>query len=135
MRYLVAGVAFGFVLTKAEAVSWFRIQEMFRLESVHMYGLLVSAIAVALVTTRVLRATGARAATGEPIALAPKPFERGTRYWAGGSMFGVGWAITGACPGPLFALVGAGITTYLVVIAGALTGTWTYGRLRSQLPH
>jgi hypothetical protein len=135
MRYVIAGLAFGFLLTKSEAISWFRIQEMFRLESIHMYGLLFSAIGVALVATRVIRAIGARALSGEPVALPPKTLGRGTRYWAGGTMFGLGWAITGACPGPLFALVGAGMTSYLVAIAAALTGTWTYGRLRPRLPH
>ena len=135
MRFLITGIAFGFVLTKAEAISWFRIQEMFRLESIHMYGLLATAIAVAFVTTRAMRAAGMRAMTGEPIALEPKQFGRGTRYWAGGLVFGLGWAITGACPGPLFALVGAGLSSYVVVIAGALAGTWTYGLLRPRLPH
>jgi hypothetical protein len=135
MRYVTAGLAFGFLLTRSEAISWFRIQEMFRLESIHMYGLLFSAIGVALVATRVIRAMGARALGGEPVALASKTLGRGTRYWAGGTMFGLGWAVTGACPGPLFALVGAGMTSYLVAIAAALAGTWTYGRLRPRLPH
>jgi uncharacterized membrane protein YedE/YeeE len=100
-----------------------------------MYGLLFSAIGVAMATTRLVRAIGARSLTGEPVALPPKTLGRGTRYWAGGTAFGLGWAITGACPGPLFALVGAGRTPYLVVIAAAIAGTWTYGRLRPKLPH
>lgn len=135
MSYLVAGLLFGFVLVKGEAVSWFRIQEMFRFESVHMYGLLFSAIAVATAGVQILKRRGARALSGEPVSLQPKTFGAGTRYWAGGSVFGLGWALTGACPGPLFALAGHGLTVYIVAIASALVGTWTYGQLRPRLPH
>lgn len=135
MRFLFAGGVFGFILVKSEAISWFRIQEMFRLESIHMYGLLATAILTAMIGTRVLKALNATDLGGTPVGLVPKTFGRGTRYWAGGLLFGIGWAITGACPGPLFALVGAGATTYAVAIVAAIAGTWSYGHLRPRLPH
>lgn len=131
--YFVVGVAFGLILTKAEAVSWFRIQEMFRFGSFHMYGLLMSAVATAAVAIAVLRRGQRRALNGEPIGLPPKSGLH--RYWLGGTIFGVGWALTGACPGPLFTLVGSGVTVMLVAIASALAGTWVYGLVRPRLPH
>lgn len=134
-QYALAGLAFGFVLMKAEAVSWFRIQEMFRFHSIHMFGLLGTAVATATLSLRLLRARGARSREGEPLALEPKAMGRGIRYAAGGTIFGLGWAFTGACPGPLFALTGAGATVMLVAIAAALAGTFTYGLLRDRLPH
>ncbi len=134
-QYALAGLAFGFVLMKSEAISWYRIQEMFRFQSIHMYGLLGSAVATAAFSLRVLQARGARSRGGEAIALAPKEMGRGTRYWLGGTIFGLGWALTGACPGPLFALAGSGITVMLVAIAAAISGTFTYGMLRERLPH
>jgi uncharacterized membrane protein YedE/YeeE len=131
--YFVVGVAFGLILTKAEAVSWFRIQEMFRFGAFHMYGLLMSAILTAAVAIALLRRGQRRALNGEPIALAPKTGLH--RYWLGGTIFGLGWALTGACPGPLFTLVGSGVTVMVVAIASALAGTWTYGLVRRKLPH
>ena len=135
MRFFLAGIAFGFVLVRAEAVSWFRIQEMFRFQSFHMYGLLLTAVATAMLSLALLKRRGARAADGSPIALAPKQLGGGYRYAIGGSIFGVGWALTGACPGPLFALLGSGTTVMIVPILAALAGTWTYGYLRPRLPH
>lgn len=135
MRFHLAGLAFGFILVKSEAVSWFRIQEMFRLESIHMYGLLATAILTAMVATWLLRMVQAKDLEGTPVGLVPKTFGRGTRYWAGGLLFGTGWAVTGACPGPLFALVGSGSTVYGVAIVAAIAGTWSYGQLRPKLPH
>jgi uncharacterized membrane protein YedE/YeeE len=135
MRFLIAGAAFGFILTRAEVISWFRIQEMFRFQSFHMYGIIASAIAVAAIALAILKRTGARALDGTPIALQQKQLGRGYRYITGGTIFGVGWAFTGACPGPLFALLGSGITVMVVPIAAALAGTWTYGYLRDRLPH
>ncbi len=134
-QYVLAGLAFGFVLMKAEAVSWFRIQEMFRFHSIHMYGLLGTAVATAAITLRLLQARGARSRQGAPLALEPKTMGRGVRYAAGGTIFGLGWAFTGACPGPLFALTGAGATVMIIAIASALLGTFTYGLLRDKLPH
>ena len=133
--YFVAGALFGLVLIKAEVVSWFRIQEMFRFQAFHMYGIILSAVLVAGLSLAVLRRLGARALDGSPIALPPKTMGGGYRYWIGGSIFGVGWALTGACPGPLFALLGSGVSVIAVTILAALAGTWVYGALRPRLPH
>ncbi len=133
LAFLVAGTVFGFVLTKAEAVSWFRIQEMFRFQSFHMYGLLMSAVVVAMVSLALIRRFGVRSLGGQPIAIEPKPFTKGTVI--GGMTFGLGWAMTGACPGPLYALVGAGVYPMVVALLAAVAGTWAYGALRDRLPH
>lgn len=133
--YFAFGVAFGFVLLRAEVVSWFRIQEMFRFQSFHMYGIIGSAIAVAAVSLAIIRKMDVRTRTGELIVVAPKTMGTGARYILGGTCFGVGWALTGACPGPLAALLGSGIGTISVAIVSALAGTWTYGYLRPRLPH
>jgi hypothetical protein len=135
VRFLFAGLAFGFILTRAEAISWFRIQEMFRFEAFHMYGIIASAIAVAAVSLAILDRTSVRAIDGAPISLEKKQLGSGARYILGGTIFGVGWAFTGACPGPLFALLGSGISVMIVPIAAALAGTWTYGYVRERLPH
>jgi uncharacterized membrane protein YedE/YeeE len=135
VKFLLAGIAFGFVLTRAEVISWFRIQEMFRFQSFHMYGIIGTAILVAAVSLEILKRIGARAWDGTPIALAPKQLGRGYRYAIGGTIFGVGWAFTGACPGPLFALLGSGISVMVLPIFSALAGTWAYAWLRPHLPH
>lgn len=133
--YFIAGTAFGLVLTKAEVISWFRIQEMFRFQGVHMFGVFATAIPTAMVTVQLLKRLKIRALGGEPITLAPKEMGTGARYVIGGTIFGLGWALTGACPGPLFALVGGGVTVLAAAIASALAGTWLYGRMRDALPH
>ena len=133
--YLVIGVYFGTVITKGEVVSWFRIQEMFRFQSFHMYGVLMSAVVVAAVAIALIKAGRLHTLGGDPIAIAPKQLGAGHRYWIGGLLFGAGWALTGACPGPTLALIGAGLPAYLLVLASALAGTWAYGALRSKLPH
>lgn len=133
--YLVLGCLFGIVLVKSQVVSWFRIQEMFRFQSFHMYGILGSAVAVAATAMAVLRRLGVSALSGEAICVPRKELGRGYRYWIGGSIFGIGWALTGACPGPLFALVGAGSPAFIAVALSAILGTWTYGLVRSRLPH
>jgi uncharacterized protein len=135
LRYFILGSLFGVVLTKAEAVSWFRIQEMFRFDAFHMYGIMASAVAVAAVSIGLFRRAGARSLTGERISIPAKELGRGYRYWIGGSLFGVGWAFTGACPGPLFALIGSGAGVFAAAVASALAGTWLYGYLRPHLPH
>jgi uncharacterized membrane protein YedE/YeeE len=122
-------------MVKSEVIFWYRIYEMFRFESFHMYGVLGSAFLTALLSLRVLQRLGARSRIGETVALAPKAMQRGHRYWLGGAMFGTGWALCGACPGPLFALIGSGRTVYVVIAIAALAGTWTYGVLRPRLPH
>ncbi|MFN4249523.1 YeeE/YedE family protein [Deinococcus sp.] len=132
--YLLMGVYFGVILVKSEAASWYRIQEMFRFEAFHMYGLIGSAVLTGLLTTWLLRRSGARSLDGQTITVAPK--ERGwTRYVLGGATFGVGWGLAGVCPGPVFTLLGAGVWPMLVVLGFALIGTWLYGALREHLPH
>ncbi|MCI1188756.1 YeeE/YedE family protein [Hymenobacter sp. DH14] len=132
-KYLVLGVLFGIILTKSEVVSWFRIQEMFRFQSFHMYGIIGSAIAVGLVSIQFIKRTHLRTFNGEPIAIADKKFNHGV--WIGGLIFGLGWALTGACPGPMFAQLGSGSNAAVVLILAALAGTWTYSALREKLPH
>jgi len=133
VTYLLIGTIFGFVLVKSEAVSWFRIQEMFRFQSFHMYGIILSAVLVGMVSIALLKGLKARALTGEPIAIEGKPFTKGTVI--GGLLFGLGWAMTGACPGPLYALVGAGVWVMAAGLLAAVAGTWVYGLLRDRLPH
>lgn len=134
--YLFVGMAFGILATKAEVISWFRIQEMFRFQSFHMYGIIATAIAVSAVSIQIIRRLGLTTASGEPIVLPAQPLSRlGTQYWLGGIIFGLGWALTGACPAPMFALLGNGIGVMSVVIVSALAGTYAYGMLRPHLPH
>ncbi|MGX5819007.1 DUF6691 family protein [Chitinophaga lutea] len=133
IRYLLIGMIFGIVLVKSEVISWFRIQEMFRLESFHMYGVIGSAVITAMIGVLLLKRSGARSWTGEEIVIPKKPFTKGNII--GGLLFGLGWAITGACPGPLFAQVGSGFTVVLITLASAIAGTWAYGALKDRLPH
>lgn len=135
LPYLIAGTLFGILLVKSEVLSWFRIQEMFRFQSFHMYGIIGSAFLTAAASVRLLRRRHVRSLGGDEIDVSPKQMGRGYRYWVGGTTFGLGWALTGACPGPLFALVGSGASVFVVAIAAALAGTWTYGLLRPHLPH
>jgi hypothetical protein len=133
--YFLLGCAFGAVLTESEVVSWFRIQEMFRFQAFHMYGVIASAILVAGASLALIKRLALRASDGERLGLAPKAVGSGARYVIGGAIFGVGWALTGACPGPLVALVGSGVPVMIVAVVSALAGTWTYGYLRPRLPH
>jgi uncharacterized protein len=133
--YFALGTAFGFILVEAEVVSWFRIQEMFRFDAFHMYGIIGSAVVTAGLALLVIKRLALRAPDGRAIGFPPKTLGNGVRYVAGGSLFGLGWAMTGACPGPLVALVGAGVPVMAVAVLSALAGTWTYGSLRSKLPH
>jgi uncharacterized protein len=133
--YLLTGTVFGIVLTKGEAISWFRIQEMFRFQGFHMFGIFATALPTAIVGVQLLKRRWRRTLGGDAIVIPPKHLGSGVRYAAGGTIFGLGWALTGACPGPLFALLGSGATTMTVAIASAMLGTWTYGRLRHRLPH
>ena len=133
--YVVLGLLLGIVLTKSEVISWFRIQEMFRFQSFHMYGIIGSAVMVAAIALQVIKRTGVHAMNGERIVVPPKTLGAGTRYWLGGTFFGLGWALVGACPGPLFALLGTGVTVIVVPLASAIAGTWMYGMLRPRLPH
>lgn len=133
--YLILGIYFGILLTRSEAVSWYRIQEMFRFQAFHMYGIIGSAILVGASSIAIIKRLRLTDLDGQPIALQPKEMGTGTRYWLGGTIFGLGWALTGACPGPLFALVGAGVPVMLVAIAAAMAGTWAYAAMRHRLPH
>lgn len=133
--YVVLGTWFGIVLTKSQVVSWFRVQEMFRFQSFYMFGMLGSAVLVAGVSIELIRRFQVKTLDGDQIVIPPKVLGRGYRYVLGGTVFGIGWALTGACPGPLFALVGAGVSVILVSVVAALAGTWAYGYLRPRLPH
>jgi uncharacterized membrane protein YedE/YeeE len=133
IKYILVGIVFGIIFVKAEIVSWFRIQEMFRLQSFHMYGIIGSAIAVAMLSIFLIRRYKVRSIYGEEIVIQKKTFNKGVIY--GGLIFGIGWALTGACPGPLFAQVGTGVSVVLVTVLSALLGTWVYGYFRKSLPH
>lgn len=133
--YLLAGILFGFTMIKSEVASWYRVLEMFHFQSFHMYGVLMSAIATAFVSIRILRLLGnRRALDGQSIEIPCKPKGQ-INYLAGGLIFGIGWGVIGLCPGPIFALVGWGSAGALVVLAGALHGTWLYGVFKDKLPH
>lgn len=133
LKYLLVGVIFGIVFIKAEIVSWFRIQEMFRLDSFHMYGVIGSAVGVGLLSIWLIKKLDIKTLSGETVSIADKVFDKGQIY--GGLLFGVGWAITGACPGPLFAQIGAGYLGVAITLLSAIAGTWVYGLLRARLPH
>lgn len=133
--YLLIGLVFGVILIKSEVVSWFRIQEMFRFDSFHMYGIIGSAVVVAAASVQLIKRLGIKTIGGEAIVIPPKAWGRGVRYWAGGTIFGLGWALLGACPGPIFALIGGGVTVLVVAVVGALAGTWAYSYVRPHLPH
>jgi hypothetical protein len=133
IKYAVLGILFGIVFVKAEIVSWFRIQEMFRLESFHMYGVIGSAIVVGIISVALIKKLKLKSMDGEAITICPKQFNKGQIY--GGLIFGFGWAITGACPGPLFAQIGSGALVISVTLLSAIAGTWVYGKFRTILPH
>ncbi|AFM04647.1 putative transporter component [Bernardetia litoralis DSM 6794] len=132
-KYLFVGIAFGIVFVKAEIISWFRIQEMFRLESFHMYGVIGTAILTGMISVFIIKKFNIKTLSGEKIIFKDKVFNKGQIY--GGLIFGLGWAMTGACPGPLYAQIGTGATVVLVTLLSAIVGTWTYGLLRERLPH
>lgn len=133
IKYLVMGTLFGIILTKAEVISWYRIQEMFRLQSFHMFGVIGSAVVVGALSVFLIKRLKARTIYGEAIVLEDKKFNKGQIF--GGLLFGFGWAVTGACPGPLFAQIGTGATVVAVTLLSAIAGTWSYGFLRDRLPH
>ncbi len=134
LRYLGAGLVFGVILMKSQVVSWYRIQEMFRFQSFSMFGVIGSAVLVAALTTWALRRLRGRSLGGEPLARVDKGPVR-PNHVLGGCLFGLGWAATGACPGPILALMGAGLPAYVLVFLSALAGTLAYGALRRWLPH
>jgi uncharacterized membrane protein YedE/YeeE len=132
-KYLVVGIVFGVVFVKAEIISWFRIQEMFRLQSFHMYGVIGTAVVVGAISVFLIKKFKVKTIHGEEITFTDKQFNKGQIY--GGLIFGLGWAVTGACPGPLFAQLGTGVLAISVVILSSIAGTWVYGRFRDKLPH
>lgn len=137
--YGALGAFLGLVFTKSQVLSWFRIYEMFRFESFHMFGIIGSAVATAALSLWVIKKLNLTTVHGEPIEVSPKQWGDsrvpGARYWMGGLTFGLGWALLGACPGPLVALLGGGVSIMLVALAAAMGGTWTYAALRHRLPH
>ena len=132
-KYLFVGILFGIVFVKAELISWFRIQEMFRLQSFHMFGVIGSALLVGMFSVWLIKRYKIKTIYGEPIEFYPKKFSKGNIY--GGLLFGFGWALTGACPGPLFAQIGTGALVIVVTLLSAIAGTWVYGYFRERLPH
>lgn len=132
-KYLLVGIVFGIILVKAELISWFRMQEMFRFQSFHLYGIMGSAVAVGMLSVWIIKKMHIKTIYGEEIEFHPKRFNKGQIY--GGLLFGLGWAMVGACPGPLFALIGAGTTVIIAALLSAIAGTWVYGLLRDKLPH
>lgn len=133
LKYLVIGILFGIVFIKSEVVSWYRIQEMFRLQSFHMFGIIGSAVITGMISIFLIKKFNIKTIEGETIKIAPKTFNKGQIY--GGLLFGFGWAMTGACPGPLFAQIGTGASVVTVTLLSAIAGTWVYGLLREKLPH
>ncbi|EPR67605.1 DUF6691 family protein [Cyclobacterium qasimii] len=132
LKYLFVGIVFGIIFVKGEIISWFRIQEMFRFQSFFMYGVIGSAILVGMVSIQIIKRFSIKTINGQVIKIADKKFNKGQIY--GGFIFGLGWAITGACPGPLFAQIGTGFTVVIVSFLSAVAGTWVYGRFADKLP-
>ncbi len=135
LRYLLFGLYFGFILVKSEVVSWFRIQEMFLFESFHMYGIIGLAVLVGLISIQVIKKFNIKDIQGNPIQIAPKDSTTWRRYIIGGTFFGLGWSMVGACPAPLVVLIGSGLLIFLVPFGFAIAGTWVYGRIMHKLPH
>ena len=134
LKFLFLGIIFGIIMTKAEIISWFRIYEMFRFESFHMYGVIGSTIVLGLLYIQIIKRFNIKNIYGLDINIIPKK-SGFIRYFLGGTIFGLGWAITGACPGPMFVLLGSGFVTVFVIILGSIFGTFIYGLLRKKIPH
>ncbi|PHS08747.1 MAG: transporter [Kordia sp.] len=132
--YLIIGIFFGIVMLKSEAASWFRIYEMFQFKSFHMYGIIGSALVLGIIFIQLIKRYKIKTFNGEQIHFTDKN-KSVFRYLFGGIIFGLGWALVGACPGPMFTLLGAGFFPIIIVILGALLGTWFYGLLKNRLPH
>ena len=132
-KFLIMGIFFGIILVKSEVISWYRIQEMFRLQSFHMFGVIGSAVVTGIISILIIKKFNIKTIKGEKIELPTKQFNKGQIY--GGLIFGFGWAITGACPGPLFAQIGSGFGVIIITLLSAIAGTWLYGLLKEKLPH
>ena len=134
LKYILVGFFFGIVLTKAEAVSWYRIYEMFQFQSFHMYGIIMTAIATGVIGIQIIKRNKLKDIDGNLLTIQDK--EKGSaRYWIGGVLFGLGWAMVGACPGPIFIMLGAGFMSVGLILIGAILGTFMYGVLKDKLPH
>ena len=134
LKYILVGFVFGIVLTKSEAVSWYRIYEMFHFQSFHMYGIIMTAIVTGLIGIQIIKRKNLKDIDGIPIVIPDK--EKGNlRYWIGGTIFGLGWALVGSCPGPIYVLLGAGFLSIGLVLIGAIAGTFIYGVIMKKLPH
>lgn len=134
ITYLSIGTLFGIIMTKSQAISWYRIYEMFRFDAFHMYGIIGSAVILGMISVVLIKKYKLRSTTGELITFSPKNMSV-PRYLFGGTIFGFGWAMTGACPGPIYTLIGNGYGVFLVVLFSAILGTLTYGVFRKRLPH
>lgn len=134
IKYILAGILFGIIMSKSEAISWYRMQEMFRFQSFHMYGFIGTAVVLGSLAVFLIKKFGIRDYTGQPIIFKDKD-KSYAKYIIGGTIFGLGWALTGACPGPMFVNLGYGYLSMLIVIIGALIGTYLYGLWRNKLPH
>lgn len=134
IKFLLVGIFFGIVLVKSEAVSWYRIFEMFKFQAFHMYGIIGSAVLLGIGFIWTLKRANIKSIEGEPIHLPPKQ-KSFARYILGGSIFGLGWALAGACPGPMYVLLGTGVFSMVIVIAAAVLGTFVYGLAKNRLPH
>ncbi|MEM8967988.1 MAG: DUF6691 family protein [Bacteroidota bacterium] len=134
LKYLFVGVIFGITLAKAEVISWYRIYEMFRFQSFHMYGVIGSSVLIGIVLIQLIKRFNIKSIDNRPIVISPKQ-RSSPRYLFGGIIFGLGWALTGACPGPMFILLGSGMTIVIIMILSAVLGTYVYGLLRDKLPH
>lgn len=133
LKYTIAGIIFGIIMIKSEVVSWFRIQEMFHFQSFHMYGVIGSAVVTGMLSLWLLKKFKVKSIEGDTIAVKPKTFTKGNIF--GGLLFGFGWALTGACPGPIYAQIGAGFVATVFTLISALLGVWVYGKFRDKLPH
>jgi len=134
LKFLLVGIVFGIVMVKSEAVSWYRIYEMFHFQSFHMYGIIGTAVVLGTIGVQFLKKNNIKDFAGNPIQIEPK--EKGfARYLIGGGLFGLGWGLVGTCPGPIFVLIGAGFYPVIIILIGALLGTFFYGLIKDKLPH
>ncbi len=134
IKYIFVGFVFGIVLTKSEAISWYRIFEMFMFQSFHMYGIIMTAVITGIIGLQFIKKNKLKNIKGDILEVAEK--EKGAfRYWIGGMFFGLGWALVGCCPGPIFILLGAGFLPVILILLGALLGTFLYGLIKDKLPH
>lgn len=134
LKYILTGILFGIVMAKSEAISWFRIQEMFRFQSFHMFGIIGTAVLLGMIAVYLIKKFHLNDLNGAPIAFKNKDMQW-RKYLIGGTIFGLGWALTGACPGPIFVNIGFGYIGMVVVAVGAIIGTYLYGVLKDKLPH